>query len=199
MVSTVPGPRRRGRKLTPPEVVASVLAVFALSQQQQPRGSVRSIARACGLSFPTVRKIIERTHGQASPNLGSMLAEGEQQTTKPTRCEVCGAINSVVPCRTCKARRGLADLRRLQSLAGRAKSRNADGLRPRRRRRARDQAGQRLPSPQSMAIEPLALELKAEQSLRLTEVQRRQIARGERPTALGSQVSEVELCCDRRS
>jgi hypothetical protein len=119
--------RKRGRRLIPDEVVEMVRSVYELTKpgnvnQYGPRaGNLAETARITRLSKESVRKIINGTHGQPSPNLGSPLAEGERKVA-PQRClnPECGAIITVVPCRGCAAREALKQLRQQSLAAGRA-------------------------------------------------------------------------------
>jgi hypothetical protein len=80
------------------------------------KGSENETARICRVSSRSVRKIIAGTHGLASPNLGSKLAVGERSVAAQ-KCPTCNLPLVVLPCRRCKAKKGLTDLERLNELA----------------------------------------------------------------------------------
>jgi hypothetical protein len=131
-------PRRKGRKLTAPQVIRQVKAVWQLTRDSTGRGNISETARVCRVSRKTVKAIIEGTHGSPQENLGRRLAQGER-SVPPQLCQDpdCRRLINVLPCRHCKALRGLADLKKLKQLAEGRKSAH-----PRRRRA--DAPGQRL-------------------------------------------------------
>ncbi len=124
---------RRGRPLAKLDVVRQVLEVYDLTGR-----SVGQTARICRVHHRTVRKIVEGAH----PNYltAAQLAPGERFLSPPELCGRCGAPKVVDPCRTCRARDGMNDLRRLEKLAAEARASAAKN--PRRRRK--DVPGQRL-------------------------------------------------------
>lgn len=180
-----PAARKRGRHLTPAEVVDQVRHVFELTKNSTGQGNYSETARICKVSHVTVRKIVLRTHGRPAENQGTTLEPGETLVT-PRRCDGCNGLVKILPCRYCKIRATAAPA------AGLADGHGPGGI-P--RRRITDARGQRLlpivDEQPPAELEPMrdSFELKAAQRRRLEEVRARRerldpfanIKRGPRP------------------